>query len=84
VDVQARRDAHVVLLKRGASGVVMVKLQPLLASAGDTIPWGGEVRLAAGDVLDLYVLNQPVAEPAKLPGSGPVDGVRIRIHPAAK
>jgi hypothetical protein len=43
-----------------------------------------ELRLAAGDVLDLYLLNAPVAEPARLPETGPVDGFRARIHPAAK
>jgi hypothetical protein len=46
--------------------------------------WRTTTRLTEGDVLDLYLLNTPVPEPAKLAETGPVDGFRARIHPAEK
>jgi hypothetical protein len=46
--------------------------------------WRVETRLRDGDVLDLYLLNAPVAEPTLLPETGPVAGYRVRIHPATK
>lgn len=84
VTVMAHREAHVVLLKRGSSGVLMLKLAPQVTSPGDVIPWRCEIRLVSGDVLDLYVLNHPVADPFNLPETGPVDGFRARIHPSKK
>ena len=78
--VLAFRQAQVVLLRRGASGVEVLKP----ATAADAEPWQFQLRLAPGDVLDLYVLDRPVADPARLPETGPVDGFRARIHPPAK
>jgi hypothetical protein len=78
--VMAFRQAQVVLLRRGASGVEVLKP----ATAADAEPWQFQLRLAPGDVLDLYVMNGPVADPARLPATGPVDGFRARIHPPAK
>ncbi|WP_257305164.1 hypothetical protein [Geothrix campi] len=80
VTVVASRQAQVVLLRRGASGVEVLK--PGTAGVGE--PWQFQFRLAPGDALDLYVLKGPVAEPARLPETGPVDGFRTRIHPSAK
>jgi hypothetical protein len=42
------------------------------------------VRLKAGDVLDLYASAHPVADPSKLPETGPMAGFRARIFPAEK
>jgi hypothetical protein len=78
--VLAFRQAQVVLLRRGASGVEVLKP----AMAEDAEPWQFQLRLAPGDVLDLYVLDRPVADPARLPETGPVNGFRARIHPPAK
>ncbi|WP_257310255.1 hypothetical protein [Geothrix fuzhouensis] len=78
--VLAFREAQVVLLRRRAAGVEVLKP----ATAEDTGPWQFQLRLAPGDVLDLYVLDHPVADPARLPETGPVDGFRARIHPPAK
>ena len=78
--VLAFRQAQVVLLRRGASGIEVLKP----ATAEDAEPWQFQLRLAPGDVLDLYVLDRPVADPARLPETGPVDGFRARIHPPAK
>lgn len=78
VSVGAAREAAVALLRRGRSGVAAV--EPLDGPG----PWRFRVRLEPGDVLDLYVLDIPVADPARLPETGPVDGFRARIHPAAK
>ena len=75
--------ASVVLLKRGAAGVEVLTPR-VLDPGGEMASWSAETRLAPGDALDLYLLNTPVAEPAKLPETGPVDGFRARIHPASK
>ncbi|MCM2250288.1 MAG: hypothetical protein NDI58_06990, partial [Geothrix sp.] len=80
VRVAAAPGAHVALLRRSRSGVEALKPEPLEASG----PWTFRVRLAPGDALDLYVLDAPVADAAQLPETGPVDGFRARIHPAAK
>ncbi|HEY3271506.1 MAG TPA: hypothetical protein VGJ89_09870 [Geothrix sp.] len=80
VTVAAPREAQVVLLRRGASGVEVLKPSP----AEDAGTWQFRLRLASGDALDLYVMNGPVADPARLPETGPVDGFRARIHPPAK
>lgn len=84
VVVKARRDALLWLLKRGPTGVTVLKLRPDETAAGDSIPWRGEVRLVPGEVLDLYRLNKPVSDPSLLPETGPVDGLRVRIHPKTK
>lgn len=78
--VLAFRQAQVVLLRRGAAGVEVLKP----ATAADADPWQFQLRLAPSDVLDLYVLDRPVADPARLPETGPVDGFRARVHPPAK
>lgn len=80
VTVAAPREAHVVLLRRGPSGVEVLK--PATASGSE--PWQFQLRLVSGDALDLYVLDSPVADPARLPETGPVDGFRARIRPPAK
>ncbi|GLH65959.1 hypothetical protein [Geothrix edaphica] len=78
VTVSAPRAAHVVLLRRGSSGVEVIR------PAAGPEPWLFQLRLAPGDVLDLYVLSGPAADAARLPETGPVDGFRARIHPPAK
>lgn len=83
LSVRGPEGASAVLLKRGAVGVAVVALERV-ATRGGMDHWRGQVRLADGEVLDLYLLNSPPAEPARLPESGPVDGFRARIHPAAK
>ena len=75
--------AQVVVLRRGGSGVQVLALR-LIDPGGDMAWWRAETRLVEGDVLDLYLLNAPVSEPAKLPETGAVDGYRVRIHPATK
>ncbi|MBI1752696.1 MAG: hypothetical protein HY014_04455 [Acidobacteria bacterium] len=82
VEVRAPRETHLVLLRRGRGGVAVIALQ-FQASGGAGL-WRGEARLGEGDALDLYRLNQAVADPAALPETGPFDGFRARIHPAAK
>ena len=62
-------------------GVDVLSLRAMKAGEEVLVRWQGDVRLAAGDVLDLYLLNTPVADPALLPETGPVDGYRVRIHP---
>jgi hypothetical protein len=84
VTVTAPGDAQVVLLKRGAAGVAMVTLTPGQGEPGATRQWFGRVRLEDREVLDLYVLSSPPADPTGLPETGPVDGFRARIHPAGK
>jgi hypothetical protein len=82
--VSAPRGRTVVLLRRGATGVEVMPIRILDDRREALVQGRAELRLAAGDVLDLYLLNAPVAEPAQLPETGPVDGFRARIHPAAK
>jgi len=75
--------AQAVLLRRGAAGVEALALRRI-EPGGDMAQWRVETRLRDGDVLDLYLLNAPVAEPTLLPETGPVAGYRVRIHPATK
>ena len=84
VTVTGRRSAHAVLLKRGAGGIGVLGLEAFGEPGGGRALWRRLLRLEAGDVLDLYLLNAPVADPASLPATGPVDGFRARIHPPVK
>lgn len=83
VTVWAPRSAPVVLLRRGEGGVEVLQGRAM-AEAEGRIRREYRVRLKAGDALDLYRLDAPVADPARLPETGPVEGFRARIHPAAK
>lgn len=69
-----------VLLRRRAARVDVLPLR-LVDSDGPRSQWRTLVRLAVGDVLDLYLLDRAVADPARLPEAGPVDGSRVRIYP---
>jgi hypothetical protein len=84
VTVSAPRGRPVTLLRRGVAGVEVLPIQVLEDLGQARLQWRVDVRLGAGDVLDLYLLNAPVAEPARLPETGPVDGTRARIYPTAK
>ncbi|HEX7552057.1 MAG TPA: hypothetical protein VF378_00765 [Geothrix sp.] len=84
VTVTAPRGRPVTLLRRGSAGVEVLPLQASADRGKALVQWRAELRLAAGDALDLYLLNAPVAEPAQLPETGPVDGFRARIYPASK
>jgi len=84
VTVMAPPGTQALLLKRPATGVEVTKLFMVDGLKDGATRWQGKVRLAEGDVLDLYVLNAPVADPAKLPETGPVNGYRVRIHPATR
>lgn len=84
VTLRARRDALLVLLKRGAAGITMLKLRPEEAITADLITWRCDLLLAPDEALDLYRLNKPVPDPSLLPETGPVDGLRVRIHPKTK
>jgi hypothetical protein len=84
VTVSTSRGRTVVLLRRGAAGVEVLPIQILEDRGQALLQWRVDLRLTAGDALDLYLLNTPVAEPAELPETGPVDGTRVRIHPIAK
>jgi len=79
--IAAARGQQVVVLRRRTAGVDVLSLRVMKAGEEALVRWQGDVRLAAGDVLDLYLLNAPVADPAQLPETGPVDGTRVRIHP---
>ena len=68
----------VLLLRRGAAGVAVVR--PVEAGReGPRIRWRIDLRPIPGEALDLYILNAPVADPARLPAEGPVNGFRTRI-----
>ena len=84
VTVKAPKGPQVVLLRRGATGIEVLKVRATEDAGNSRIQWQVEVRLGEGDVLDLYVLNAPTADPARLPETGLVDGFRARIHPAGK
>lgn len=84
VTVKAARGLQVVLLRRGSGGVEELKLQAVEDRGIPLVQWRGEVRLAPGDGLDLYLLNHAVADPSKLLETGPVDGIRVRIYPTVK
>jgi hypothetical protein len=75
------RGQQVVVLRRRTAGVDVLSLRAMKAGEEALVRWQGDVRLAAGDVLDLYLLSTPVADPALLPETGPVDGDRVRIYP---
>jgi hypothetical protein len=79
--IEAARGHQVVVLRRRTAGVDVLPLRAVKVGEEALVRWQGEVRLAAGDVLDLYLLNSLVADPEKLPETGPVDGYRVRIHP---
>ncbi|MCE1204701.1 MAG: hypothetical protein LWW79_08860 [Holophagaceae bacterium] len=83
LQVKGPEGATAVLLKRGAAGVAVVQLERVETRRGMD-HWRGQVRLAGGEVLDLYLLNSPTAEPERLPEVGPVDGFRARIYPASR
>lgn len=82
--VTAARGVEVSVLRRTASGVEVLKLRVVQDRPRAPARWVGQVRLGPGDVLDLYLMKGPVADPAKLPETGPVEGFRARIHPAEK
>ncbi len=84
VTVMAPQGTQAVLLKRSAHGIEVSRLIMVVGPKDAPSRWRGNVRLATGDVLDLYVVDHPVVDPAKLPETGVVDGFRARIHPAAK
>jgi len=83
ITVMGAPGTQAVLLRRRAAGVEMLTLK-LLERGRELTSWRADIRLVAGDALDLYLLNAPVAEPARLPEAGPVDGFRARIYPEAK
>jgi hypothetical protein len=75
--------AHVEVLKRTGDEVTVLRLQGR-ELVGDQVQWRYQARLAAGDVLDLYLLPVAVPDPAHLPELAPLNGYRMRIHPAAE
>jgi hypothetical protein len=78
VTVLALPGRPVLLLRRGAAGVAV--LRPVEEGReGTRIRWRFEFRPVPGEALDLYILNAPVADPTRLPATGPVDGFRTRI-----
>ncbi len=78
VTVLALPGRPVLLLRRGAAGVAVVR--PLdVGREGPRLRWRIDLRPIPGEALDLYILNAPVADPARLPAEGPVDGFRTRI-----
>lgn len=81
VTVSGPPGAHVEVLKRAGDEVVVLRFQSR-ESLGTLVQWRYQVRLAAGDALDLYVLPVAVPDPARLPELAPVNGYRMRIHPA--
>lgn len=85
VTVVAPARPQPLLLKRGAEGgVEVIRPQADPGPRGAALAWVARVRLAAGDTLDLYLLDAPVPDPARLPETGPVEGYRARIHPPLK
>lgn len=78
VTVLALPGRPVLLLRRGATGVAVVR--PVdVGREGPRLRWRIDLRPIPGEALDLYILNAPVADPARLPAEGPVDGFRTRI-----
>ncbi len=84
VTVTGPRGVRAVLLQRGPAGAEVLPLEAFGDPGGGVAQWRCLLRLEAGDALDLYLLNAPVADPASLPATGPVDGFRARIHPPVK
>ncbi len=84
VTVSAPRGQSVTLLRRSSAGVEVLPIRLLADRGQPLLQWRVELRLAVDEVLDLYLLKAPVAEPARLPETGPVDGYRARIYPTAK
>jgi hypothetical protein len=84
VTVTGPRGVRAVLLQRGVGGVRVLGLEAFGDPGGSRAQWRCLLRLEVGDALDLYLLHAPVADPASLSETGPVDGFRARIHPPAK
>ena len=84
VTVTTPPQTQVWLLKRGGGGVEVLPDRAVAFKEVREALRRYQVRLNAGDALDLYVLTHPVADPAKLPETGPVAGFRARIFPAEK
>jgi hypothetical protein len=84
VAISTALGVQAIVLKRSAAGVEVLKLKVGPDPEGTGLHWEGRVSLRAGEVLDLYQVDAPVAEPSKLPESGPVNGFRARIHPASR
>lgn len=84
VTVTAPPEAQVWLLQRGDGGVDV--LQDLAVAHKEVREAQRRylARLKAGDRLDLYVTAHPIADPAKLPETGPVADFRARIFPAGE
>lgn len=78
VTVLALPGRPVLLLRRGTPGVTVVKPMAV-GREGARIRWQMDLRPLPGEALDLYILNGPVVDPAKLPAEGPVEGFRTRI-----
>lgn len=83
ITVMGAAGMQAVLLRRRAAGVEVLALR-VLEQSKELTSWQVEIRLVAGDALDLYLLNAPVVEPARLPETGPVDGHRVRIYPPSR
>lgn len=84
VTVTAPPQTQVWLLKRGGGGAEVLPDRAVASKEIREAQRRYLVRLEAGDALDLYVLAHPVADPAKLPETGPMAGFRARIFPAEK
>ena len=84
VTVTVPPQAQVWLLKRGDGGVEVLQGRAAAFKEDREAQRRYQVRLRAGDALDLYVTPHSVADPAKLPETGPVAGFRARIFPAEK
>lgn len=82
VTVTVPPQAQVWLLKRGDGGVEVLQERAAAFKEDREAQRRYQVRLRAGDALDLYVTPHSVADPAKLPETGPVAGFRARIFPA--
>ena len=76
--------AQALLLQRGPAGLRVVKLLKIDGPGGSLLRWRAQLSPEPGDTVDLYLLNSPVADPTKLPEDGPVDGFRVRVHPARR
>lgn len=84
VTVTGPRGVRAVLLQRGVGGIRVLRLEAFGDPGGSRAQWRCLLRLEVGDALDLYLLNAPVADPASLSATGPVDGFLARIHPPSK
>ncbi|WP_243294319.1 hypothetical protein [Geothrix mesophila] len=84
VTVTAPPQTQVWLLRRGGGGVEVLQDRAVALQEVREAQRRYLVRLKAGDALDLYALTHPVADPAKLPETGPLAGFRARIFPIEK